>query len=83
MDVCAEQIPPELEQVLEVSSSGRRTNLLGFTVKVLTPRLVGTDKMSNFYSLAKPVKDRNHSILCVFNFKSLSLLFKSRQVGVM
>jgi hypothetical protein len=54
MDVCAEQVPPELEQVLKVSRGGRGTDLLGFTVKVLTPGLVGADKMSNFHSLAKP-----------------------------
>jgi hypothetical protein len=54
MDVCAEQVPPELEQVLKVSRGGRGTNLLGFTVKVLTPGLVGADKMSNFHSLAEP-----------------------------
>lgn len=54
MNFFAEQIPPQLQEALEVIVAGRCLNLAGDGVEVLNPWLCLADEMEDFDVLVEP-----------------------------
>lgn len=54
MNFFTEQIPPELQEALEVVVAGRCLDLTAGGVEMLNPWLCFADEMEDFYVLVKP-----------------------------